>query len=76
MRAEFIYVGVCKSSGRIIAAYCDAQGYEKNIAKNLADWVRRGLVVERLSDTEYQARIRASRTKVSAGDQKDGGGRG
>jgi hypothetical protein len=60
MRAEFIYVGVNKADGRIIAACCDDEGYERDTAKYLADWVTRGLIVERLSDEDYQSRMKRS----------------
>lgn len=63
MRADFIYVGVCKLTGSVIAACCDDVGYEKDTAKYLADWASRGLAVERLSNTEYQTRIRAHRAE-------------
>lgn len=58
MGAEFIYVGIDKASGSIRAAVCDDEGYEKDTAKYVADWIKRGLIVERLTDAEYHARIR------------------
>lgn len=69
MRAEYIYVGVCKRTGSIIAVCCDDEGYEKDTAKYLADWVCRGLAVERLSNADYQTRIRNPRA-----DDSDTGG--
>ena len=58
MRAEFIYVGVRPSDGTIRAACCDDAGQEADTAQYVADWIKRGLTVERLTDDEYQKRIR------------------
>ena len=66
--ADFIYVGVCKTTGSIRATCCDDLGYEKDTAKLVADWITRGLSVERLSADQYRTRIATLST-----DTKDGG---
>jgi hypothetical protein len=59
-RAEFIYVGIRKSDGSIRATCCDDAGEEADTAEKVADWIKRGLTVERLTDAEYQNRMRAA----------------
>jgi hypothetical protein len=56
--ATHIYVGVRKIDGSIRAACCDDAGEEKETAKLVADWIKRGLSVERLTEDEYQARYK------------------
>lgn len=57
MAAEYIYIGVRKSDGSIRATCCDDAGEEEDTAKKVADWIKRGLSVERVSDAEYRERI-------------------
>lgn len=57
MPAEYIYIGVRKADGSIRAVCCDDEGEEKDTAKMVADWVKRGLNVERVTRDEYSKRI-------------------
>lgn len=57
MPAEYIYIGVRKTDGSIRAVCCDDVGEEKDTAKMVADWVARGLSVERITQAEYSRRI-------------------
>lgn len=54
---EFIYIGFRKSDGSIRATCCDDVGEEADTAAKVADWIKRGLSVERVSDDEYGKRI-------------------
>lgn len=54
MAATHIYIGVRKSDGSIRATCCDDAGEEADTAKKVADWIARGLAVERVSDAEYR----------------------
>lgn len=65
-RAEFIYVGVRKSDGSIRAMCCDDAGEETDTAEKVADWITRGLHVERLSDAEYRRRIGSDSTETKS----------
>lgn len=55
--SEFIYIGIRKADGSIRATCCDDGGCENETALMVGDWIRRGLVVERVSDAEYRARL-------------------
>ena len=57
MAAEHIYIGVRKTDGSIRAVCCDDEGEEKDTAKMVANWVARGLSVERVTRDEYSKRI-------------------
>ena len=56
--AEHIYIGVRPSDGSIRAICCDDPGMEADTADKVRDWIRRGLVVERLSDADYRKRLK------------------
>lgn len=58
MTAEFIYVGIRKSDGSLRAMCCDDPGAEEHTAECVADWIKRGLMVVRMSDEEYRKRVR------------------
>ena len=57
MAAEYIYIGVRKSDGSIRATCCDDAGEEADTASKVADWIKRGLSVERVTDAEFRKRI-------------------
>jgi hypothetical protein len=59
--AEFIYVGIRKSDGSMRAMCCDDEGSEEHTGEIVADWIKRGLIVERLSDADYRARLKTKR---------------
>jgi hypothetical protein len=54
--SEYIYIGV-RADGKIRAMCCDDDGEENETAKYIANWIRRGLKVERVSDAEYRKRM-------------------
>jgi hypothetical protein len=58
--AEYIYVGIRKGDGAVRAMCCDDEGCEAQTAEIVSDWIKRGLIVERLSDADYRARLRAN----------------
>ncbi len=57
MAAEYIYIGVRKSDGAIRATCCDDVGEEADTAAKVADWIKRGYAVERLTDAQYRERL-------------------
>jgi hypothetical protein len=61
LAAEYIYIGVRPSDGSIRAVCCDDPGEEKDTAKHVAQWIKRGLVAERVTKAEYSARIAAKK---------------
>jgi hypothetical protein len=54
----FVYIGVRKSDGSIRATCCDDPGEEEDTASKIADWIKRGLAVERLTEADYKARLK------------------
>jgi predicted Zn-dependent protease len=71
--AGFVYVGIRKSDGSIRAASCDDAGWEAQNAELIADWIKRGLAVERLSDADYQARLKTKRHASATADSPSSG---
>jgi len=51
------YIGI--EDGRVRAICRDDPGYEKSTAKMVANWIKEGRTVERVTVTEGMARIRA-----------------
>ena len=72
MAADHIYVGVRKSDGSLRAMCCDDEGVESQTAEIVADWIKRGLSVERIPAAEYLQRLAASRPSqgTSSGGEK------
>lgn len=54
---EFIYAGIRKGDGSIRAMCCDDEGAEDHTAECVADWIKRGLMVVRMSRDEYRVRL-------------------
>lgn len=42
------YIGRCKGCGRIVAAVLDNPDHAKSVAKDVASFIRDGLIVERV----------------------------
>jgi hypothetical protein len=64
--AEFIYIGIRKGDGAMRAMCCDDEGCEEQTAEIVADWIKRGLIVMRLSDADYRARLKTIRNASRA----------
>jgi hypothetical protein len=62
MKADYIYIGVRKSDGSIRATCCDDAGMEIDTAAKVADWIKRGLSVERLTDADFRKRLCVTHT--------------
>jgi hypothetical protein len=67
--AEFIYIGIRKGDGSMRAACCDDEGCEEQTAEIVADWIKRGLIVMRLSDADYRARLETMRNASATADR-------
>lgn len=46
------YIAKVKECGCVVAACVDRPEYAKSTAKDVADWIKRGLVVERIQISE------------------------
>lgn len=46
------YIGKCKDCGNVVAAVVDEPGREKETAKDVAEFIKDGLLIERVS-AEY-----------------------
>lgn len=57
MATEYVYVGIRKDDGSMRAMSYDDEGAENEVAACVSDWIRRGLMVVRMSGDEYRARL-------------------
>lgn len=53
--SEMTYIATCPECGRIIAAAVDAPEMRGEVAKEVADWIRRGFPVSRMTCEEARA---------------------
>lgn len=65
MTAAHIYVGIRKSDGSVRAMCCDDEGVEEQTAEIVADWIKRGLSVERMPAAEYTQRLANDLAKLN-----------
>lgn len=64
-RSEFMYIGIRKGDGSMRAMVCDDEGVEDQTADIVADWIRRGLIVERIPAADYLPRLAQNPKKAA-----------
>jgi hypothetical protein len=70
MGADYVYVGIRKSDGSMRAMCCDDAGCEAQTAEIVADWIKRGLVVQRFTDADYRIRLKQRHASATADSPK------
>jgi hypothetical protein len=48
-RVGFSYIGKCKKCGNYVAVVADEAGFEKETAKIVAEFIKDGLIIERVT---------------------------
>ena len=65
------YIGI-KKCGCVVAACVDNPEHKKDIAKNISDWVKDGLTIERISVEDARNRLSCCKCdEVQATKQED-----
>jgi hypothetical protein len=63
--AEYLYVAIRKSDGSMRAMCVDDEGEGDNTGFHVGDWIRRGLMVVRMSDAEFRKRLAPETTPAT-----------